>query len=377
MTRLNLLKRIEPWISVPILFLLMILSGCTEEQPVKLGFIGGLTGRTADLGMAGRDGATLAVEQINRKGGVNGQRVELLIADDQQKAEVARSEVTRLIDEEVFAIVGPMTSSMALATVPIINKKQVLMMSPTVSTNELNGRRDHFMRVYPSSAIAAKLLAEYLAIDLDLKHLMAVYNIDNRAHTESWLEHFESEYVQRGGVIVSALPYSSNETSFHNLALTVAKEKKDVLFVLANAIDTALLMQNLAVQGQDLPVFVTEWSATEQLVESAGKSAEGVRFFHTFDRNSDSFTFQKFSKAFEERFGYRAGFASMHAYDATRILIKAFQAKVAPMSLAETVLAKKVYYGAQGKLTFDDYGDVIRPHYLMTVREGDFVVHEN
>jgi branched-chain amino acid transport system substrate-binding protein len=55
---------------------------CRKKAPVKLGFLGGLTGRVADLGMAGRDGAMLAIEQFNSSGGLHGQPMTLLTADD-------------------------------------------------------------------------------------------------------------------------------------------------------------------------------------------------------------------------------------------------------------------------------------------------------
>ena len=59
-----------------------VLLGCNPPEPIRLGFVGGASGRVADLGIAGRDAVLLAVEQRNREGGVAGRQIQLLIRDD-------------------------------------------------------------------------------------------------------------------------------------------------------------------------------------------------------------------------------------------------------------------------------------------------------
>ena len=100
----------------------LILLSCTPPEPIRIGFVGGTSGRVADLGIAGRDAVVLAVELRNQTGGVAGRKVDLLIKDDEQNPEVAQRVVRELIDQGAVAIVGPMTSAMALAVVPIANE---------------------------------------------------------------------------------------------------------------------------------------------------------------------------------------------------------------------------------------------------------------
>ena len=78
-------------------FAFVLFSGCQNSEPIKIGFSGGLTGRLADLGLNGRNGVILAVEEINRNGGVAGRQIELLIRDDRQDPDVART-----VDEELI-----------------------------------------------------------------------------------------------------------------------------------------------------------------------------------------------------------------------------------------------------------------------------------
>ena len=70
-----------------------LVTACSDPEPVKLGFIGGTSGRVADLGIAGRNGFLLAVEEQNAKGGINGRPIEIYFRDDQQNASLASDAV--------------------------------------------------------------------------------------------------------------------------------------------------------------------------------------------------------------------------------------------------------------------------------------------
>ncbi len=113
------------------------LFACGSNAPIKIGFIAGLSGRVADLGVAGRNGVMLAVEQKNALNGIHGHPIELIIRDDQQHPETAKLMVQDLLDQKVELIIGPMTSSMAMAAVPLVNKAGIDILSPTATTTKL------------------------------------------------------------------------------------------------------------------------------------------------------------------------------------------------------------------------------------------------
>src|SRR5210317_936388 len=87
------------------LILTLVFFSCKPPEPIRIGFLGGTSGRVADLGIAGRDGAQLAVEICNQAGGVAGRKVQLIIKNDEQSPEVAQRGVRELITDGVLAIV--------------------------------------------------------------------------------------------------------------------------------------------------------------------------------------------------------------------------------------------------------------------------------
>ena len=102
-----------------------LLAGCGQQAPLKIGFIGGLSDRNSDNGQSGLNGVTLAIEQFNRNGGIDGQLVELVARDDAQKRETAEKSAQELVDAKVEAVIGPFTSGMAEVIVPITGKAGV------------------------------------------------------------------------------------------------------------------------------------------------------------------------------------------------------------------------------------------------------------
>jgi branched-chain amino acid transport system substrate-binding protein len=188
------------------------LSGCEKEKPpLKVGFVGSLTGRYSDLGVAGRNGATLAVEHINEAGGIQGRLVELIVKDDKNDPDVAVQVDKELINEGVAAIIGHMTSSMSKAAVPLINEKQIVMVSPTTTTNDLTGLDDYFFRTSTPDLEQSRQLIRYTFNEQKLRTLAVVYDLSNPAYSEGWYHNAKAEFESLGGTFSTAVTFTSGK----------------------------------------------------------------------------------------------------------------------------------------------------------------------
>lgn len=358
-------------------FLLVLAGGCDEPDPVKIGFVGGFEGRSADLAQEGRDGTLLAVEEFNGEGGAGGHRVELLVRDDRNNPEVARKVDEELVAEGVVAIIGHMTSQMSLVGVEIANRHRVLMMSPTASTNDLTGIDDYFLRVYAASDGDAEALA-FLAFEhLKVKRVSVTLDVGNLAHTKSWLDAFSKTLTGRGGEIVTVREFvSSGSASLVTIADELLVPDPDAVFVLAGSLDTGLLCQYLRGRGFDGPILVTQWSVTPDILAHGGKSADGIYFIDTFNRDSRASAFVTFKTNFSKRFNYEPGFAATYSYEAATILLKALTKTRDRERIKNEILETGEYSGLQHKIFFDRFGDINRPRYFKTISGGQFVSAE-
>lgn len=353
----------------------LAVSGCSgARQPIIVGYIGGLSGRTADLGVAGRDGALLAVEDVNAAGGVDGHDVTLAVADDAQDATVAVAAFQELNDQGAIAVVGPMTSAMAVVLAPLADKARIPLVSPTTSTDELTGIADYFYRLYPDNSGAAVQLASAVKNTLGHDHVAMIYDLQNRAHTETWARNFTSSLSALGGSVVASQTITSGDLDSYGTAVEAAlAARPDAVFVLANALDTARLATLIRQKGYAGHVITSEWSATEVVIGYGGRAVEGMIFLNTFDRSSTAARYVDFARRFKARFGYEAGFASVHAYDSTRLVLSQLGGDPTRAVLKRRLDALRAYEALQGPVTIDAYGDVKRDYFLMTIRDGAFV----
>ena len=112
------------------------------------------------------------------------------------------------------------------------------------------------------------------------------------------------------------------------------------------------------------PVF------SDDLLYYGGSAVDGIEFFRTYDRNSTNPRFVEFRELFMKRFHKEPGFASIHAYEAARVLLETIGNVGREGDVRDAILAEGVFKGLQDDIRFDRYGDVDRPMVRKTIRNG-------
>jgi branched-chain amino acid transport system substrate-binding protein len=351
----------------------LALSSCSPPEPVRIGFLGGLSGRVTDLGIGGLNGVRLAVDQRNKAGGIKGRPIELIETDDQQDPEMARAAVARLIEHRVVAIVGPMTSAMAVATVPLIDQAKLVMVSPTVTTEDLSGLDDYFFRVIPSTREFVGTSAAYYRSVLGLRRVRLVYDLRNRSYSESWLNEFNKAFSATGGELLEALSFTSNDQlDFNILAHRSLAENPDGIILISNSVDAAMLCQSIRQHNQSIALGTSEWAATERLSELGGSSVEGVTVAQFFDRQSAQPAYVAIRDAYVKRFGQPPGFAGLLAFDAANVVLDALEKKGDDQSLKQAILMQRNFTGVQKPISFDASGDSHGGTFMVTLKNRTF-----
>lgn len=355
---------------------MVLLAGCGKNNdPILLGFVGGTSGRVADLGVAGRNGVILAIEQQNAAGGIHGRLVELLVQDDGQDTEQARAAVSQLLEAGVIAIVGPMTSGVAVDVVDLANAARVPLIAPTVTTKALAGLDDYFLRVVAPTSHNAGVMADFIYFDENARRIATVYDMTNRAYAESWLDDFSNAFVEHGGERpVREAFVSGPDADFGAIMERLLATEPDAVGLVSNSVDAAVLLKELRVRAPELTVFTSEWAGTERLVELAGRYAEGVYAPQYLDRDSTQPAYLAFRDAYVARFGQEPGFAGMLAYDATRMTLTAIADSRNPRDVRDTILRTARYPGVQYPIYINQFGDGANTTFITQIRGGQFRV---
>lgn len=346
---------------------------CGEREPIKIGFIAATSGRGADLGIAGRNAVQLAVDQFNQQGGVGGRKLELLIRDDEQNPELASKRYRELIDAGVRGVVGPMTSSMCQAVLPLANESKTVIVTPTCTANEFAGRDDYMIRVVASARVFATSAAQHHYKSFAVRKASIVFDQGNRVFTESWSGDFQTSFVAQGGSVATRIGFMSGD----NATLVSAVESAlapspDLVVVVANAVDAALLVREIRKRSPGVRITSSEWAATDRFIELAGPSSEGIVMPQFFDRDNTNAEYLAFRKAYYARFGGEPGFGSIAAYDAATVLFAGLQ-RVGNGDVKRGVMGTRDFPGLQNRIRLDESGDAARDVVFTEVRGGRFV----
>ncbi|MCK4509022.1 MAG: ABC transporter substrate-binding protein, partial [Desulfuromonadales bacterium] len=155
----------------------------------------------------------------------------------------------------------------------------------------------------------------------------------------------------------------------------LATEPEGVL-LLSNAIDTALLAQQIRKLGSKVALFSSEWASTTDLLSFGGRAVNGMAAFHSFNANSQDARYLSFKEKFTKRFGSAPSFATALAYDAASFLFAGLEKNPSRNGLKEALLSLGSFPGLQSKMAVDKYGDVERKLFLTVIKNSQFEVVE-
>jgi branched-chain amino acid transport system substrate-binding protein len=364
------IRRRHAWLS------LALLLGACQQQPIRLGGVFNLSGRHYDLGVSGRNGATLAVEELNAAGGVAGRRLELLVRDDEQEPEAARRAVQALLEQGVVAIVGHMTSAMTEATLAQVNQAGVLTVSPTTSAARYQGLDDALVLLNLSTRASTAAMAARMTRVEKVRRLAVVQDLSNKVFTQAWVDGILDELRPRGGEVEVVTFTSGEARPLAEVAALALAARADGVLVLANSLDSASLCQQLRKRDARVPIFGADWGFTQDVVAHGGSAVEGAIFTHKVNVEDQSPRFRRFRDAYQDRFDRRPDFAAALAYEAVLLIAEGLRKDQTREGLRRAVLGLGAFEGVQGTVKVDRFGDAERTQYLMTIRGGRIVPAE-
>lgn len=369
--------------SLGVLILMILLIGvsasclvdCVGNEPIRVGFVAQLSGIQAELGVQERNGVQLAVELINARGGIRGRRIELVVRDDLGTPEGARIADRELMDAGVIAIIGHATSSQTIAGLAVTNPAHIVMLSPTATTPELSGQDDLLFRVACSLVDRTRAFAQRIYQGRNMTRIAVIWDTDNTAYSKSFLETFADKYQSLGGKLVAQADFSSKALpDLTPLVTQLRAGNPDGLLIIAADIDTALIAQRTRIMGWPIPLFTTAWAHTETLINNGGQAVEGLEIELAKAINDQSPDYADFKTRYQTRFGQAPSFGAELGYEAAQVLAAALLKTGGKADgLAQALVGIQNFKGLTDSLSFDQYGDIIRPFYLGTIRDGKYV----
>lgn len=227
-----------------------------DDNVLTIGVLTPQGSANADIGQAIRSAVALAVNKINAAGGYDGSKVVLVTEDEGVAGIGVDPAIAALLDAHVDAIIGPASSTNALAGLGEIVNAGVVSCSPTASASLLDGFPDHnlFFRTIPSDSMQALAIAE--AVDRTGASRATVAYIDD-AFGQSFVDSVDKALRQKDIEQSASVPYSADNRSIDEAATRIAKISAGVVVVIGDATSGPVMLGEIDTKSGDTrPVYV-------------------------------------------------------------------------------------------------------------------------
>jgi branched-chain amino acid transport system substrate-binding protein len=355
---------------VSIICFAVLMASCTRSSPVVLGFAASLSGPDYMLGVEGRNAAALFVQEANEAGGLNGRPLRLEVRDIASSEALVMPLTRELVEAGAALVVGYYTSSAALAALAIPETERVPLISPSATSDILTGRRDGFFRTIMSSAGDGYFLARHMK-NRGIERILVLAAAGNAAYADTYVAAFERELKICADLRFARIDEIDYQ-KIHEYAARPEADRYQALMIIASAMDTGTLAQQLSVRGLLAPVYVSGWAGNDELVSFGGSAVDGAVFVHQTDQDHPGV--RALAERYAAVYGQKPGFGALQTWDAMTLAFQALgTAKADPEKLASVLQSIQAFEGLAGTIMLDEYGDAQRPLYLKRV-EGSRIV---
>jgi branched-chain amino acid transport system substrate-binding protein len=357
---------------------LLLLAACApaglkpfEEEPIKIGHLGPLTGDAASYGVDTANATALAIEELNAAGGINGRSLKLISEDSRCNPTDATSAAQKLVNiDKVVAIIGGQCSGETLAAAPIAEANEVVLISPVSSSPDVTKAGDFVFRIYPSDWLKGAAFANYFTEMGFTKVALITENTDFAIGIRTSTR----EQLPEGAAIVFDEVVNPGTKDFRTL-MTRLKDTDFDVFIVNTQTDAAAaaMITQMREQGITQQAIGTDASDSVTLGEIATEAVEGLHVLSVPNLSESGPAQATFAENFRDRYGEAQStmFFAALAYDATNILAEAIaEVGTDGAAIRDWLYALPGYDGIAGTISFDENGDVEGISYALKVFEG-------
>ncbi|GCD10095.1 ABC transporter substrate-binding protein [Clostridium tagluense] len=349
------------------------LTGCNKDKKnIKIGILGTMSGINSDLSVSGRRGAELAIEEYNKASGLGEEKVELVVKDDKNDPIISLRAQKEFIAENIPVVVGPYTSGMIVDSMSYLKDKNILFLSPTVSSDALTGIDDNFIRFIASTSGQALLLNNMANKNKD-KKFAVLYDLENKGFTDALYNNFKKLLERNKGEIVLTKTFSSSlNVNYSSLAKEVLDSKANALFIIGDSKTNAEITQQIRKLGTNIHIYSPLWSNTADLIRKGGNAIEDMFIVGGIDFSDKSMNFVKFRNAYVDKYGENPTFSSVYSYETVEALLLAIKMgpDLMPSTLKNNIIKIKKFQGLQGNYSIDKFGDNNRKYMIFKIESG-------
>ena len=363
-------------------------SGSSSKKDADKYYIGGIgptTGATAIYGTAVKNGAQIAVDEINAAGGINGKQIEYRFEDDQNDAEKSVNAYNTLKDWGMQMLVGTTTTSPCIAVAGKTASDNMFQITPSASAPAVlssgNGNIFQVCFTDPNQGIAS---AQYIAENKLAKKIGIIYDSSD-VYSSGIEEKFEAEAKDKGLQIVSKAAFTADSKTDFGTQLQKAKDAgADLLFLPIYYQEASIILKQADTMGYKPKFFGVDGMDGILTVENFDtKLAEDVMLLTPFAADAKDKAVQNFVKTYKEKYKDTPNQFAADSYDAVYALKAAIKESKATTDMsasdmcdalkgAMTKIKMQGLTGGKDGLTWNESGEVTKSPKAVIIKNGAY-----
>ncbi|MGT2832589.1 ABC transporter substrate-binding protein [Streptococcus halotolerans] len=346
--------------------------GTKVGDTLKVGLNFESTGDVSAYGNAGKNGAQLAIAEINKGGGVDGKKIKAFVKDNKSDNSESATVTTNLTTESsVNAVVGPMVSSAVASASPNAEKAAVPLIAPAATQDDLTVGKDGKTRQYMFrttfiDSYQGEVLSKFLSNDLKAKKVVLYYD-NSSDYSKGIAKEFKKHYK---GDIVSESTFQAKDTDFQSALTKFKDEDFDAIVMPGYYQEVGTIIKQAREMGIEASIVGPDGFADDKLVELAGaKNASNVYYVSGYSAK----TSQKaaaFAKAYKEKYGEEPSMFAALGYDSVYMVADAAKGANNSAEIAKNLAKTKDFEGATGTMTIDKKHNPVKSVSVVGLTDG-------
>jgi len=308
-----------------VLILTALFATASAHADIKIGVAAALTGGAAQYGVPIRNGFQLAADEINAKGGINGNKIQLVIEDEQGKKEEAINVFKKLIfQDKVLMIFGPTLSNSMFAAGPVANGAKVVAFG---TSNTANGITDIGPYIFRNSVMESDVLPTTVATAVKhykLKTVAVIYGNDD-AFTKSGYDVFKQVLAEQKIPVTTTETYVKGDVDFKAQLTKIKGTNPDAVVCSCLAEEAANIMLQARGLGLKVPFIGGNGFNSPKLFEISKLAGEGTFVGSPWANSNPAPANKAFVAAYQKKYGVEPNQFAAQAYDALHIAAAALK----------------------------------------------------
>ncbi|MGB5687063.1 MAG: ABC transporter substrate-binding protein [Candidatus Electrothrix sp.] len=366
--------------------------GSDRKKTIKVGLNVPMTGDIPKVGEGSKYAAEMWLEDIQKAGGieVGGTKyaVELIIEDNESKAESAVKANTKLITQnDALIIIGPQSSKQAIPAGDVANNYETPMISPWSTNPDTTANRPYVFRGCFLDPFQGPVLANFITDEFKFTKAAVLYDVASD-YPKGLAEFFKKSWEEKHGEdsVVAYESFTTKDADFSSQLTKIIRSGAEVLFTPQYYNEVALIVQQAKDLGWQGPIVGSDSWGSAETIELCGEACYGQFFSTHYAAAGAKGATKDFIDRYKARYGYVPDDVAALTWDALGLAKAAIEgageltgrAKQDRKAVRDALANVKDFQGITGKMTFTEEGDPIKCAVIVKISDkGEYEFYKS